>query len=471
MYRWPLTLHPAGLYDPPNATLEISPRALGFALLALAEAGHAAYGALLDAYLRGEVRFRDVSNHVELGYDSADIAAHLAAPLLLAHELGWELLDLRDVILLPPTRTPDYDDREERGLLFAPHRRPLWVIVTPGDLIGFGSRPEKWTGWRAMDRPGHAEAFIRLPDSDVVERWRRGHGTRPSLLAAVSALEPPPPARIDGDRLPPNAEELAGAATCAVSAGLRRLALGRVACSPRVQQEAAGALLREIEARQTEWTERQFDWLRRVWRALLLEAEGSSGADFGALPASTVDAYVALGERADALGLDRPSRRLLEGGAGTFRPPRIFIEPIGTVTAGHVSVALGPALDGSRFADGGLEHDGLAIDVAMVPEADGGVTLSLLPPPDEPAVPNLVVRMEAAARAVLVGLMGMPFAEERKEVIEHRLIGPERTTTLLVGWSLVLPRNRRVFAAWLGSDGRVMIRLFPPEGQRARGRL
>ena len=139
MYRWPLALRPAGLYDPPSATLEISPRALNFTLMALAEMGHPAHVALVDAYLRGEVRFRAVSNHIELGYDSADVAAHLAAPLLLAHELGWDQLDLRDVILLPPTRTPDYDDREERGLLFAPQRRALWVIVTPGDLIGYGS--------------------------------------------------------------------------------------------------------------------------------------------------------------------------------------------------------------------------------------------------------------------------------------------------------------------------------------------
>ena len=109
--------------------------------------------------------------------------------------------------------------------------------------------------------------------------------------------------------------------------------------------------------------------------------------------------------------------------------------------------------------------------MALAPEADGGATLALLPPVDEEPIPNLVGRMEAAARAVLPGLMGVPFAEERKVVIEHRLVGPERTTTLLVGWSLVLPRNRRVFAAWLGSDGRVMIRLFPPEGQRARGRV
>ena len=32
-------------------------------------------------------------------------------------------------------------------------------------------------------------------------------------------------------------------------------------------------------------------------------------------------------------------------------------------------------------------------------------------------------RLEAAARTLLVELMGVPFAEERKEAIEHRLVG------------------------------------------------
>ena len=40
----------------------------------------------------------------------------------------------------------------------------------------------------------------------------------------------------------------------------------------------------------------------------------------------------------------------------------------------------------------------------------------------------------------------------------------DRRAELSIGRSLVLPRNRRVFAAWLGSDGRVLIRLTGNDG-------
>jgi hypothetical protein len=470
VYRWPLLLESRSVHGEPNASMEISPRALGFTLQALAEMGHPAHVALIDAYLRGEVRVRETGIRIALGYDSADVAAHLVAPLLLAYELGWEQIDLRDVVLLPPTRTPDYEDREERGLLFAARRRPLWAIVTPGDLIGFGSRPEKWPGWRAMDRPGHVEAFVRLPDSDALEKWRSGRAGTPPILAAALVYEAPPPTPIGRFPLTANAEDLAGAATGAVSAALRRLALGRAARAPRVMLESAGAMLQAIGMNAEAWTASQRTWLQQAWCLLLSEAQGSSGVDFGGLPEDIADAYLALGDRAAALGLGRPSKHVPGGQFGTGRLRRIAVASLGAVAAGGLSPALAPVLDGPRFADGVLAHHGLSVDVAVAPEADGGATLSLLPPSELEPNEGLVERMEGAARAVLVELMGVPFAEERKEAIEHRLVGAERTTTLLVGWSLVLPRNRRVFAAWLGSDGRVMIRLFPPEGRPARGR-
>jgi hypothetical protein len=54
--------------------------------------------------------------------------------------------------------------------------------------------------------------------------------------------------------------------------------------------------------------------------------------------------------------------------------------------------------------------------------------------------------------------LGVPIEERRKEPLAVRIIGRTRTTSLLVGWSLVLPRNQKLFAAWLGSDGRLELR-------------
>jgi hypothetical protein len=67
----------------------------------------------------------------------------------------------------------------------------------------------------------------------------------------------------------------------------------------------------------------------------------------------------------------------------------------------------------------------------------------------------------AAAWTRLEGLLQRPLDERRLEPIVIRLAGLERSTELEIGWSLVLPRNRSVFAAWLGSDGRLATQLTP----------
>jgi hypothetical protein len=43
-----------------------------------------------------------------------------------------------------------------------------------------------------------------------------------------------------------------------------------------------------------------------------------------------------------------------------------------------------------------------------------------------------------------------------------------RSTTLDVGASVVIGRNQTVFTCWVGSDGRVMLKLFPSGGMTVR---
>ena len=114
-------------------------------------------------------------------------------------------------------------------------------------------------------------------------------------------------------------------------------------------------------------------------------------------------------------------------------------------------------------------HDA-TVQVVLTPEPDGYQTLCLLPPPDvEPS--TLAPLMLDATNAVIVGLIGRPLAERRTEPFALRMTGPDRSTTLDVGESIVIVRNQTIFAAWVGSDGRVMLRLLPPGGMPARAAL
>lgn len=116
-----------------------------------------------------------------------------------------------------------------------------------------------------------------------------------------------------------------------------------------------------------------------------------------------------------------------------------------------------------------VQVSGLPKDVraVLVPEADGYQTLRLLPPSD-PDSDSVRAQMREAAWKVIEALIGRPLPERRTEPIVMRLIGENLTTTLDVGESVVIGRNQTVFAAWVGSDGRVMIRLFPPGSMSGR---
>jgi hypothetical protein len=111
-----------------------------------------------------------------------------------------------------------------------------------------------------------------------------------------------------------------------------------------------------------------------------------------------------------------------------------------------------------------FRFQGAEIDVSLRPDLDVYQTLCLLPPVDAPPAAVFEL-MRAAACAIVEALMGRPLAEYRTEPIALRLLGADgRTTTLEVGASIVVVRNQAVFAGWVGSDGRVMIKLFPPGG-------
>ncbi len=101
---------------------------------------------------------------------------------------------------------------------------------------------------------------------------------------------------------------------------------------------------------------------------------------------------------------------------------------------------------------------GIPISLSMRRGRGHRPSLALAADPGLPPASTLLP-MEAAAWATLEALLGTQLVERRSEPMTLRLVGAGRTTELAIGHSLVLPRNQRVFAAWLGSDGRVLIRL------------
>jgi hypothetical protein len=110
----------------------------------------------------------------------------------------------------------------------------------------------------------------------------------------------------------------------------------------------------------------------------------------------------------------------------------------------------------------------LRVDVSLVPDLDGYRTLCLLPPAvADPS--RLFETMRDLTWETVEGLIGRPLPERRTEPIALRLVGSDgRTTTLDIGASVVIGRNQVVFAAWVGSDGRVMLKLLPPDGVLGR---
>jgi hypothetical protein len=153
-------------------------------------------------------------------------------------------------------------------------------------------------------------------------------------------------------------------------------------------------------------------------------------------------------------------------------PPRGLSQEIGhelhavrTTTASRRIDALSnllPALSaGVKRAEATLPWRGRTTDVSLVHDLDGHQTVCLLPPAEsDPS--SVFETMRDLAWETIEGLIGRPLPERRTEPIALRLVAEEgRTTTLDVGASVVIGRNQVVFAAWVGSDGRVLLKLFP----------
>jgi hypothetical protein len=371
VFRWPVEFTPLSLGSqgqPRAAVLKITPRGAVFTLAALSHVGHPAHLALIDAYLKGQVR---LTPSASIGEDCRLVASSVAAPLLAAFELGVQHLSLADVVLRP---------REPGSSLpadIAADGRPVYTADSPRLLLRAGGLWHSVHTAERFEAPGCLgtrgvgladewhRVIAELPSRDgVAERGVTGSWFAP-ILAEVRAPTG------DDDPTPPD-----------LVARIRETARGQ----PRRKTVLGHPL--PLSPALTGPSE------LRVWLA------------------------------------DSANTRLPAETAVTWRE--------------------------------------LRIDVTLSPEPDGYQTLCLLPPADaDPA--GLFETMRDLGWETIEGLIGRPLPERRTEPIDLRLVAENgRTVALEIGASVVIGRNQTVFAAWVGSDGRVMLKLFPPGGMPTR---
>ena len=354
MFRWPVEFTPLSLGSggqSRTATLEVTPRGALFTLAALSHVGHPAHLALIDAYLKGQVRLTPTTG---IGEDSRIVASSLAAPLLVAFELGVERLTLADLVLLP--RTAD----ESTSSDLSADGRPIFGPDSPRFLLRAGGAWHRVQGAERFESPGClGTSLVGQP-----EPW----------YGIVAELQP------NGSML----------------AELREPSSVAEAVAPS---------------------------LARQWR-------GHALARFARAP----DRYPTVPVASPAeLALH------LEGMASTRQP---YLASI-------------PWRD-------------MTIESVHMPDPDGYQTLCLLAPAAVGPV-DLPETMRDLAWETIEGLLGRPLPERRTEPIALRLVGEDGcSTTLDIGESMVIVRNQTIFAAWVGSDGRVMLKLFPPGGMPTR---
>ncbi|MGE3270987.1 MAG: hypothetical protein AB7P40_19700 [Chloroflexota bacterium] len=399
MFRWPVHLTPlshASSGTARDTTLEITPRGAVFTLAALSHIGHPAHLALIDGYLKGQMR---VSASGGLGDDSRLLATALAAPLVTASELGLASISLSHLAMLPPEASQDVNSRGVR------------TVDSPRFLLRTSATPEGWLWVRGAERFEPA-GCTGTPQPGLGSSWHEVIVQLPArpLVTAWSVPEPDLPP-IDAELRP--ATQFA-AVPPVLATALRRLALARFARAGRLLQEAATEAIHLLE---------------------------SSGEAFGRL-------------LADDLYRERLSWR-----PGDQTPM--------AASPSELAAALQSSIGRRQPAETVLHWKGLPFPVSLAPDPDGYQTLCLLPPaadgPDRP-----FELMRDVTWEVIEALMGRPLAEYRTEAIALRLVSVDgRTTTLEIGASVVVVRNQIVFTAWVGSDGRVMLKLFPRGGMQA----
>ena len=356
MFRWPLAISPlsfGGGGVARTATIEVTPRGAIFTLAALAHVGHPAHLALIDAYIKGQIR---LSVYSTLGDDSRVVLASLAAPLVAADALGIERLSLADLVLL---RTPFRRENVADGEPFV--------------------------------SPGCPRLLLRAPSG-----WQRVRASE--SLGPTGCLGTPHP-------------------------GL-------------------GSALHDVA----------------------IEAPARPRADTWATPGSTLDPIVAeVREATDRRPASEGEVRRARA-ASLLRFARLHESPSQSIGM----LELAEAIQRQAPFEGRLSVAGRHVTASLRLDWDSYQSLCLLPPAD--ADPTTQVEpMRDVAWETLEGLIGRPLPEHRTEPIALRLLADDgRTTTLDVGASVVLGRNQTAFTCWVGSDGRVMLKLFPPGGMAAR---
>jgi hypothetical protein len=406
VFHWPIeltafSLGSAGVSR--AATLEVTPRGAAFTLAALSHVGHPAHLAVIDAYLKGQVRLTPTAT---IGDDSRTVAASLATPLIAAHELGVERLSLVDLVLLPrDLAAATGSDRAAEG---QPARTPdsVRLLLRAHDI---------WHWVRGAER-FEAPGCLGTRAVGQASQWHQVNAELPERGAFVSSARAEP----------------------ATIRGEMRAASSPVSPVPKPLLE----VLRELAL--THAARLNFDRYFHTFR--LIEKCDPSILDGLPLNLADLRAEGPIHSKPDNVG------PFIE----SVDEPTAVVSVVGTAIREHYHIY--------TFLDWG----GLAIDVSLVADLDGYWTLCLLPPADADAA-NLFDPMRDLTWEVIDGLIGRPLPDRRTEPIALRLVGKDgRTTTLDVGASVVIGRNQTVFACWVGSDGRVILKLFPPGGMVGR---
>jgi hypothetical protein len=399
VFRWPIELTAFSMSSrgaSRTGVLDVTPRGALFTLAALAHIGHPAHLALIDAYLKGQMRLTPSTG---IGEDAGIVLASLGAPLVAAHELGMDRLSLRDLVLLPRSLTADEDDRRTpedwpvRGpdsprLLVRSPRGQLWVQAAEWfELAGCAGTPQPGVTSPWWD------VIVSLPRRPSTDEWFGGDLALPPIEAELREATAP--------HAPPDT----------LVASLRAVALGRWARAATPLRRAAAEALKAIDT-----------------------------------------------------GDVRPPEGLFQEIGRELHTARVTGAACRVNTPSDLVLALSAAKAEQAPSEATFSLHGLDLDACRVADLDGYHTICLLPPPT--ANPATVEEtMRELAWDVIEALIGRPLPERRTEPIAISLHAEDgRSTTLDVGSSIVIGRNQQVFAGWVGSDGRVMLRLFPPGG-------